>query len=122
MPFGLVDDALTEMFADVTRRRRAAGSYASGRFVQGAESTATIRASVQPMPSDEAQDLPDAVRSRGVVKAYSVSAFLSVDERTVQVGDRVDWNNEQWEVMTVDRWQVGGLDHYKAICARQERA
>ena len=117
-----MDDALSGQFTDVVRTRPGVGSYAAGRFVGGAATTATIRASVQPMPTDEQQDLPEAARTRGVVKVFSVSAVQALDEATLREEDEVAWNGEQWRVVKVDRWQLGGLDHYAAVAVRVERA
>src|SRR3990167_5222449 len=109
--FGFDDTALSGQFADVTRYRGVAGSYVAGRWTAGAQTSATIRASVQPMPSDEAQDLPEAVRTRGVFNVFSASEMVTLSEAILREEDEVDWNGERLHVLSVDRWQVGGMDH-----------
>lgn len=120
--FDLPDDALTGMFLDVTRRRRAAGSYVSGRWVDGAETTATIRASVQPATPRQIDNLPEAVRTHDAVMIYCVPVVRTVDERTLLKADRIDWQGEQYEVHGAKSWAVGSLDHYEGIATRVERA
>lgn len=123
MPFDLVDDALSGMFVDVTRRRYAAGAYTAGVYVRGAETTATIRASVQALKPEEVQDLPEAQRTRRPMRVFSRSELRCVVEgtNTPTDADRIDWEGERFEVVSVKRWNLGTLNHYEAIVLREER-
>lgn len=108
------------MFTEVTMRRYAAGTYTNGRWVPGAVTEIPIVASVQPAKSDELLRLPEGMRTKGVVKAYTDSELQPGDEGQRSQPDRIVWDGEEWEVQVVDRHQLG-IAHYKAICVRVER-
>lgn len=65
--------------SDVTRRRYAAGSYDStGSWVGDPSPTdTTIQMSIQPMPGDQVQLLPEGLRTRNVQVGYTESDMIT---------------------------------------------
>lgn len=112
-----------EMFTEITVKRYAAGTWASGVFTAGTQSALTITASVQPAKADELQNLsPAAQRSSAGIRIYSESELRTVNEATKTQADRVTWKGEDWEVQFVDHHALSNLAHYKAIATRMDRA
>ena len=100
----------------VTITRQAAGAYVAGVWVPGAESTVTIRASVQPATAEDMQRLPEGRRQTGAVKLYTSAALKT--EIGNQKADRVTLPTGTYEVAQADQWQNGVLPHNVYLCAR----
>ena len=103
--------------------RRDAATYNMGRLVTGAETTVQVVANVQPVQkSTDTMLLPEADRSRAVIKVYTQGAAL----RQLKEGpngwaaDRFMWDGDLYEVMKVIDYKMGVLNHYKALCQRVE--
>jgi len=66
--------------------RRAAGAYnADGEFIEGASSTDTIRAAIQPASGRQLMDLPEGIRTEARWLLWSRSD-LSLDDRITAQG------------------------------------
>ena len=112
-----------EMFTDVTVKRYAAGSWSDGEYIAGAETSVSIRASIQPAKPEELQNLsPAAQRASAGIKIYSESLLRTANESTGVQADRVVWAGENWEIQFVSRHPLSALAHYKAIATRLDRA
>lgn len=103
----------------VTRKRRAAGSLSDGVFTPGAETSTTITASVQPVSGREVLRLPEGLRTREVVVAFSMSELRAADEVAGTQPDRLVWRGSTYEVQSVEHWPVVG-GHYRAVAVRVE--
>lgn len=103
--------------------RRSSATYNMGRLVPGAETTAQVVANIQPVQkSTDTMLLPEADRSRAVIKVYTQGETL----RQLKEGpngwaaDRFMWDGDLYEVMKVIDYKMGVLNHYKALCQRVE--
>lgn len=106
----------------ITVRQRAAGSIVRGKWQEGAETVVEIVANVQPTKPHEMLVLPEADRSKASIKVHSQSPLRTLLEGTGgHSADIIEWDGELWEVASVKRWQMGILDHYRAIAVRLER-
>jgi hypothetical protein len=108
------------MFEEVTLTSWAAGTRTAGRWTDGASSTATIRASVQPAGPRDLLHLPEGDRTKGAVKIYTDSELSEGDESLALVPDELTWNGEQWQVQKVWRHALG-IGHHKGLALRKER-
>ncbi len=108
---------------DVTLTRRAAGSRGlDGRFVAGASTATTIRASVQPAVGDDLALLAEGQRARRVIKAYTEATVATVDVGAGTPPDLLTVDAVVYEVHSVAR-QAAILPHYRVIAiAVQEGA
>lgn len=102
---------------EYTRIRRAAGSTdATGDYVPGAESYATITANVQPPTAGEAgatlRALPEGYRVDDLRVAYTTSEL-----RAGADGDEVVLDGFRFAVHRVERWDAFGDSHYRALLA-----
>lgn len=100
----------------ITIYRKAAGAYVNGIWVEGAETTILITASVQPTTGEEMLSLPEGRRNK---KTYAL--FTSTDINVI-VGtsnpDQVAIFGERYEVVRVEPWQnnptvFGVVNHFK---------
>lgn len=97
-------------------KRHAAGSYgADGLWVEGAVTTNTIQASIQPASPRELARLPEG---RSYSEAYTLytDTELSADE-TVNA-DKVVLFGKDFTVVAVEGWRNGILPHFKAMVLR----
>ena len=63
-----------------TVTRVAAGDYVDGKWVEGATSTFTIQASLQPAKPKEMEMLPEGRRNQETYKLYSDTQLRTVEE------------------------------------------
>lgn len=117
---------MNEDFSDVIREcgiwisvlRAQAPDMVNGR-VQAAPKEKTIRrkASVQPMPTRELQQLPEGARNKGAVVMFIDVPLLTVETSTCRVPDRFEYRGATYQVYSVDEWEdLAG--YYRASCVR----
>lgn len=106
----------------VTVKRRAAGQWVAGRWVDGGDAPAqTIMASVQPATLsdyDTLQALPEGRRIEAMVRVYT-DAVLDVAGADDSNGDRIAWPHGprpgDYLVRGVSAWQSGVIPHYRYL-------
>ena len=96
-----------------TARRRLAGAYTLGRWVEGAYESFTFKGSVQPLTGKALDALPEGRRERASYVVYTATPLKSVEADTNP--DEVYVFGAWHEVFRVEPWQNGILPHYKAI-------
>ncbi len=115
---------IAEHFATVTRRRRAAGAYVDGLWVDGASTDADIVASVQPASHRDLLRLPEGLRTRSTVAVITDDDLQTANEALKQAADRIVYQGEEWEVQVVDDWTMGAVDqlgHRDCLAQRVDR-
>lgn len=103
--------------------RREAETIVRGRPSPGAESVVPVVCNVQPvLKSTDTYLLPEADRSRATLKVYTKGAELRQRKEGVDgwAADRFYWKGELYEIMKVIEYDMGVLNHYKALCSRVE--
>lgn len=105
----------------VTLTRYAAGSRATGEWVEGAATTSMIWASVQPMPGRDRQNLPEGLRERDVRKVFTETMLRPASQHSGTSADRIDVDGVAYEVMTVTPWRAV-LVHYEVVVARVQES
>ena len=84
-------------------KRRAAGSFVNGRWVEGNETTLTAQASVQPLAGKKIEFLPEAQRTGEELIAYiTVEVFASTMGAANH--DIIVWRGARYKVIQVRRW------------------
>lgn len=97
-----------------TRTRRAVGTTSSGGdYTPGATSTATLTASVQPMPGTELKHAPSGRHADDLRLVFTVTEL-----RAAPIPDQITIDGEAWEVYRVRRWQAFGDTHYEVHVSR----
>lgn len=104
----------------VTRQRFAAGAVsAAGRWTEGATTSTTILASVQPATGRQLQRLPEGLRERVELMAFTETELRTADQATGLSADRIVVDGETYQVAHVRHWPTfGPLPHYEAALER----
>lgn len=107
----------------VVVKRKEAGAWVGGRYVEPAPVEITIQAHVQTLQrGTDTLILPEAQRSRAkylLITNDPVRSLLEGDGG--HLADIVVWEGEELEVLKVLHYSMGTLDHYEAILARIEK-
>ncbi|WP_448510322.1 hypothetical protein [Immundisolibacter sp.] len=105
----------------VTLKSYAAGSYVNGFWVEGALTTSTITASVQPLTPRETLLLPEGDRQREWLKLYSTYQFKVQKDGTMNQSDRIVVDGKEYFVMKCTDFTSHnslGIKYYRAdICS-----
>ena len=101
---------ITNFGQTVTVTRYAAGSYVNGTYVSGAISTFSAIMSVQPMTGRELLNLPEAQRTRNIVKGYCPTQLYTAQQSASKKADLVTVGTKTYEVQNVEHWQEQTLD------------
>lgn len=118
---------LTPMFLSVgsttaTVKRYGQGSYLHGRWVDGAETTFTIKANIQPHTVKNLSDTTaEGNKSKKAIKVFTTTTLRMTQEGTaLQSGDKISWHNELYEVSELYTYEMGVLNHTMVIAIRDE--
>lgn len=96
--------------------RTAIGSYIGGRYVDGTVTSIPIEANVQPVNAKELLNLPEAQRSRDVIKIYTSFELKAAREGVVSTkADLIVYDGSTWQVHSSDTYKMGILNHTKAL-------
>lgn len=99
-------------------KRRAPGAYVNGFFQQGAQTTITINASVQPAGERDVQLLPEGRRDAGAFRLFTDSVLQVAQEGTGKNNDVAMLAGAEYEIMAEMPWQNGIIPHRVYIAAR----
>ena len=103
-----------------TVKRTVAGSYVNGVYVEGAETTLTIQASVQPMSGNDLVAVPEGRRASDMVKLYtSTDLFSQGDTGSGQSPDRLVWLGKDYEISSKDVNQMSVISHYRYYAIKE---
>lgn len=106
----------TDLRKPVAIKRMSGESYIDGHLIEGSETIINIRASIQPMKPEEMQELPEGRRSDEVFKLFTKTKLYTV---TNQNPDTLTINSEDYEVISVGKYQSNVISHYKALIAKK---
>lgn len=101
--------------------RRAAGGHVDGVWTPGAESTFTVRGSLQPLTGRELLVVPEGERGRARWALYTTTELQTADEAAATDADRVAWRGRSLVVVKVEDWShMGRLAHYRCELVEDE--
>lgn len=115
--------ALIATFAlPVTVRTFAPGEWVDGLWVEGLAADTVEEMSVQPLVGKDLLNLPEAQRTKRLMKGYIAKELRTVSETGQYKADRVFYDNVWFEVQTVELWKDAqkpdsSLDHWKVVLA-----
>ena len=116
----MIDPLPPDMYVTLTVKRYAAGAYSAttGKFVTGAESSFSIQGSFQPWQPKATVPQDGGRRNKASARVYTPTQLREPDETAGTRGDIVtapaDYGGGDYEVVEVDPWVMGSLNHYKA--------
>lgn len=111
----------------LTIYRKASGSYVGGRWTEGAETSFTWVANVQPPTIQrihEEQKLltPESNRTRDFILCLGTSTSCPrTMKENAWSADEILWQGERYEVLRIATYSMGVLNHVEVIAARVER-
>lgn len=111
----------SRFFTVVTRRRWAAGSYVAGAWVDGALTEDLITVSVQPVSGEDLARLPEGVRTRDSIRLFTDDDLRTANEASGYAADQVEHDDEWYEVVAVDSFSMGQMDHLEVLAFRVDR-
>lgn len=101
--------------------RHAEGSYVDGEWVEGSEVTITITANIHPFSDYQVMMLPESDRTKSWVWLFTADVVRQKKEGVGGYGaDRFMWDGDLYEVMKVQNYRMGVVDHFEAKCTRVE--
>lgn len=106
-------------FKSILVRRMSPGEYTGGFWVEGADTTMTLTASVHPLTPEEMALLPEG-RRNGKTFTVFTSEQLFPAIRGAANADQVTYAGTVFEVMSCAAWQNGVISHYKSVIAEME--
>jgi len=96
-----------------TVKRMAAGTWVKGKFTEGAVTSFSIMASVQPLKGKEIELLPEGRRQSQAVNIYTDTQLNTTTATTNP--DILTAFGFDFEILTVEPWQSNVINHYKCI-------
>jgi len=99
-------------------RFQGAGAYTKGVYTKGTSLDFPARGNVQPVKPVEMLSLPEAQRTRETIKIFSTTELRPVEQTNSKSADRVTYNNEVYEVISVKNWGFSGIPHYVSLAQR----
>jgi len=95
--------------------RTTPGQYVDGKWVEGAQVTVPIMASVQPVTAEDQIVMPAGKRLSDYVKAYTSTELIPLSEGSEQQPDRLVWRGKEYECIELGVRQMNVINHYRAV-------
>lgn len=94
-------------------------SIVKGRHVPENDITSTINitASAQPLTGKEMETLPENRRNTSAYKIFTRTELKTTDDATGLKPDRMTLFNKLCEIIQVQPWQNGLINHYECIAS-----
>jgi len=102
----------------LTIKRQSASTLVNGVYVNGAITTLTIQASIQPLSGEDVKMLPEGARVGDKVKVYTDTNLQVLGEALRIEPDVIVWRGHDYKCISVDVRQMGVIPHYKYIFSR----
>lgn len=85
----------------------------NGRYKMPAQISLVVQASVQPLKATEMEVLPEGRRGCRAVKVYSSEELYMADQGNGIQADQFDWLGRRYEIVAVDAYQCGVINHWR---------
>ncbi len=98
-----------------TVKRVAAGSVSNGYYSNGASSTISISASVQPLKPSDILQLPEGRRNK---QLFYIITDTQLNIVTTSNPDKITISGSDYELDQEEVWQNGVISHYKYLAIK----
>ena len=116
-----MSEALQGFTVPLTILRSAVGSYDNkGRWQPGAVETLTTVGSVQQAKPEERELLPQGSRESEVKKVYTEFVLKTSSSKDSKDADIVLYQDKRYRVDFIFDFEMGNLDHTKALIVREK--
>jgi len=111
---------LTILALQTLAASRRGGNYVDGQYALSTVATFPLRASVQPIERETAQQLPEGARKRAKFVLYAddrESALRVVSQGNLGPSDLIEFRGESYELMAIGDWttHAAGIPHREYI-------
>lgn len=90
------------------------GHNEQGHWIEGDTTQFAIVASVQPLKASELEVMPEGRRTNArAIKIYTNDKLMATNQKENQLADQIYWQDNFYEVVSVDEYQMGVISHYK---------
>lgn len=113
--------SLTGKVSLIVRRYTKGTRAKNGSYIPGGSTTFNIIANHQPLTDEEMLLLPEAKRQKQVRKVYTASELKPVDVENDIKADEINIDGSEYVVFKVQNYNMGVLDHFKAIVVREDQ-
>jgi len=108
-------------YKPLTVYRKTVGQYVNGRWVEGTESTITIKGNWQPIKGYDKMMLPESFRSKYTIKLSTTFELYSIIEGSAQQEpDEVEIDGFRFEVQEKEHYSMGVVDHFEYTLTKKE--
>jgi len=105
----------------VTILRHSQGYYLNGDWVEGVEQQVVIQANVHPFSDYQVMLLPESDRTKSWMWLFTADLVRQKKEGVGGWGaDRFMWDGDLYEVMAVQNFRMGVVDHREIKAGRVE--
>ena len=108
--------SFTTFRQSVTGYHRAAGSRSNGHWVEGASTSFTFLASIQPAGKNDMESLPEGRSNSKAYRLYTDTKLVAL--AVGQSPDLVSLFSETYEVVSEFPWRNNVINHYKYIVSK----
>lgn len=105
----------------VSIERRAPGSFVDGVWQEGAETSISAFASVQPAKGSQIEFLPENQRTGKIYVAYVDTEIFTSRASTAQNSDIIVWRGTRYKVLSVGDWLPTQV-YYECMIAKETEA
>lgn len=103
----------------LTVTREQPGQYVDGIWQPGTSETLTARCSVQPIGVNDMDLLPEGRRDRQAFALYGKTELRMADDNAETNADRVEIDGAMFEVVHVELWKNGIINHCRALVTKE---
>jgi len=101
-------------------RNNVGGTWSNGLYTKGATTEISIEGSVQPVNGEDLLNLPEAQRSKGVLKIFTDVKLYTVSTKNNFMADILEYKGDKYEVQEVKDYSDYFFSHYRAILTKVE--
>lgn len=89
----------------------------TGKVIEGRETDIEIKASVQAVKGSELNSNPSLRSETKTYRVYTRTKLFTAEQDGFQA-DKIEIYGEEYEIVQVEEWQNGLINHYKAYAQR----
>jgi len=105
---------------NLTYKRDSASGYINGEWVESEAAAVPFSCSWQPLNGEEQQNLPEGKREKIAYKGYTSTRLYTADQSNTSQADRIVFDGDDYEVISVQPWQNGIISHYKFVAVKEK--
>ena len=117
-----LQDFITHYQVEVIRKAQGYYSDTTGKWIDGVESKFNVDMSIQPANEKDRELLPEAVKTKQIIKIYHEIALKITNSKDKIKGDTFIYNGLNFTVFSTADWYTGdyAIKYYKSFAVQQD--